>query len=62
MPVTHSQEFAGFFRTATGCEPYDYQRRLAGGPTIPDAILDCPKSLAVDVPAGARKTAAEGGQ
>jgi hypothetical protein len=55
--VTHSEEFAGFFQTATGCEPYDYQRRLAGDPTVADPIFDGPKSLAINVPMGA-KTAA----
>jgi hypothetical protein len=48
MPVGHSEEFAGFFQTATGCEPYNYQRRLAGDPAVPDAILDGPKSLAIN--------------
>jgi hypothetical protein len=37
MPVADSEEFAEFFQTATGREPYDYQRRLAGDPTVADA-------------------------
>lgn len=44
----HEVAFAGFFRTATGLPPpapYDYQRRLAGDPTVADAIVDVPKSL-----------------
>jgi hypothetical protein len=50
VPVTPSEDFAEFFRTATGCKPYDYQRRLAGDPTVEDAILDGPKSLAINMP------------
>lgn len=53
-----ADEFRAFFHAATGCEPYDYQRRLAGDPAVSDAILDGQKSLAVDVPVGAGKTAA----
>lgn len=54
MPVMFSE----FFEHATHCTPYDYQRRLAGDPTAEDAILDGPKSLAINVPTGAGKTAA----
>jgi CRISPR-associated endonuclease/helicase Cas3 len=50
--------FGEFFRVATGNAPYDYQRRLAGDPAVKDAILDGPKSLAINVPTGAGKTAA----
>ncbi len=49
--------FAEFFRAATGKEPYDYQRRLAGDPSVADVILDGPKSLAINVPTGVGKTA-----
>jgi hypothetical protein len=48
-----ADEFGAFFHAATGCEPYGYQQRLAGDPTVSDAILDGPKSLAVDVAVGA---------
>ena len=54
---SHEVAFAGFLHTATGCEPYDWQQRLAGDPTVSDAILDSPKSLAINVPTGAGKTA-----
>jgi hypothetical protein len=54
----HEAAFGEFFRTATGQEPYDYQRRLAGDPTVADAIIDGPKSLAINVPTGAWKTVA----
>ena len=47
--------FAELFRTMTGREPYDYQRRLAE-----EACADGPKSLAINVPTGAGKTAAAG--
>ena len=57
MP-TVSNGFREFFQTATNCTPYDYQRRLAGDPTVADAIVDGPKSLAINVPTGAGKTAA----
>ena len=53
--------FADFFSHAMGQEgptPYDYQRRLAGDPEVPGAILDGPRSLAINVPTGAGKTAA----
>ena len=55
---TVSNGFREFFQTATNCTPYDYQRRLAGDPTVADAIVDGPKSLAINVPTGAGKTAA----
>ena len=48
--------FGGFFRTATGFPspaPYDYQRRLAT-----EACAEGPKSLTINVPTGAGKTAA----
>jgi hypothetical protein len=48
-----ASNFSEFFKAATGNEPYDYQRRLAGDPTVADAILDGPKSLVINVPAGA---------
>ncbi len=44
--------FPGFFRTATGKEPYDYQRRLAT-----EVCGDGPRSLAINVPTGAGATA-----
>ena len=47
-----ADQFSEFFRAATGCEPYDYQRRLAGDPAVClDAVLDGPKSLAIHMPA-----------
>ncbi len=52
-----ASSFSDFFRAATGHEPYDYQRRLAGDPTVANAIVDGPKSLAINVPTGAGKTA-----
>ncbi|MFI5366291.1 MAG: hypothetical protein ACHQ4J_11770 [Candidatus Binatia bacterium] len=59
LPVAMMTEggFEEFFRAATDREPYDYQRRLAGDPSVSDAILDGPKSLAINVPTGAGKTA-----
>ncbi|MFI5366290.1 MAG: hypothetical protein ACHQ4J_11760 [Candidatus Binatia bacterium] len=54
--TTAENDFGEFFRTATGHEPYDYQRRLAGDPSVSDAILDGPKSLAINVPTGAGTT------
>jgi hypothetical protein len=42
-----ADEFGAFFHAATGHKPFDYQRRLAGDPSGPDAILDGPKSLAI---------------
>lgn len=53
-----ADEFGGFFHAATGHKPFDYQRRLAGDPSVVDALLDGPKSLAINVPTGAGKTAA----
>jgi len=53
-----ASSFSEFFQAATGHKPYDYQRRLAGDPSVADAILDGPKSLAINVPTGAGKTAA----
>jgi reverse gyrase len=44
---------AGYFRTATGREPFDYQRRLAT-----KMCADGPKSLPINVPTGAGKTVA----
>jgi reverse gyrase len=41
-------KFETFFRTATGKEPYDYQRRLAT-----EVCADGPRSLAINVPTGA---------
>ena len=55
---TVSNGFREFFQAATNRTPYDYQRRLASDPSVPDAILDGPKSLAINVPTGAVKTAA----
>ncbi|MFI5366287.1 MAG: hypothetical protein ACHQ4J_11745 [Candidatus Binatia bacterium] len=55
---SHEVTFGEFFQAATGKEPHDYQRRLAGDPSVSDAILDGPKSLAINVPTGAGKTAA----
>ncbi len=52
-----ASNFSEFFKAATNHKPFDYQRRLAGDPTVKDAILDGPKSLAINVPAGAGKTA-----
>ncbi|MFI5398999.1 MAG: hypothetical protein ACHQ9S_26000 [Candidatus Binatia bacterium] len=51
--VTVSKTFCEFFTAATGSLPYAYQRRLAGDPTVADAIPDGPKSLAINVPTGA---------
>lgn len=45
--------YRDFFEAATTRQPYDYQRRLAG-----DVCADGPKSLAINVPTGAGKTAA----
>jgi hypothetical protein len=45
--MTAGEGFGEFFRTATGQEPYDHQRRLAGDPTVAHAIVDGPKSLAI---------------
>jgi reverse gyrase len=56
--MADSEKFAEFFQAATGCEPFDYQRRLAGGPTVADAVVDGPKSLAINVLTGAGKTGA----
>jgi hypothetical protein len=50
--------FSEFFRAATGHNAFDYQRRLAGDPTLADAILDGPKSLVTDAPTGAGRAAA----
>jgi len=58
----HEAAFGEFFHAATGHKPFDYQRRLAGDPTVADAILDGPKSLTINVPTGAGKTAAGGTQ
>jgi CRISPR-associated endonuclease/helicase Cas3 len=57
---TVSNGFREFFQAATNRTPYDYQRRLAGdeSPDVKDAIVDGPKSLAINVPTGAGKTAA----
>ncbi|MFI5399305.1 MAG: DEAD/DEAH box helicase [Candidatus Binatia bacterium] len=55
---TTSDGFCSFFEKATTSRPYDYQRRLAGDPAVADAVLDGPKSLAINVPTGAGKTAA----
>lgn len=55
---TTSDGFCSFFEKATTSLPYDYQRRLAGDPAVADAVLDGPKSLAINVPTGAGKTAA----
>jgi len=55
-----TDQFSGFFRAATGHEPFEYQRRLAGDPTVADASVDGPKSLAINVPTGAGKTVADG--
>jgi len=49
---TVSDGFREFFQAATNRKRYDYQRRLAGDPTLADAILDGPKSLAINVPTG----------
>jgi reverse gyrase len=54
---TVSNGFREFFQAATNRTPYDYQRRLAT-----EVCADGPKSLAINVPTGAGKTAAEGGQ
>ena len=51
--MTITGNFSEFFRSATGKEPYDYQRRLAM-----EVCADGAKSLAINVPTGARKTAA----
>ncbi len=48
-----SVAFGEFFRAATGHEPFDCQRRLAT-----EVCADGPKSLAINVPTGAGKTAA----
>jgi len=48
-----ASSFSDFFNAATGKDPYEYQRRLAGDPGVKDAILDGPKSLAINVPTGA---------
>ena len=45
--------FDAFFNAATGHNPYDYQRRLAGG----EAGRAC-ESLLINVPTGLGKTAA----
>ena len=39
--------FEGFFKAGTGHEPYDYQRRLAGG----DTGAACESKL-IDIPTG----------
>lgn len=52
-----ASSFSDFFNAATGKDPYEYQRRLAGDPTVEDAILDGPRSLAINVPTGAGETA-----
>ncbi|MDR1281289.1 MAG: hypothetical protein LBK99_10775 [Opitutaceae bacterium] len=45
--------FPGFFQAATGKEPYDYQRRLAGD------TAGCPcESHLISIPTGLGKTAA----
>ena len=51
-----SDGFCTFFEKATASRPYDYQRRLAGDPAVAAAVLDGPKSLAINVPTGAGKT------
>ncbi len=51
-------DFGEFFRTAAGLPPYDYQRQLAGDRSTHGAILDGPKSMAVNVPRDADKRAA----
>ena len=48
-----ASSFSDFFQAATGHEPFDYQRRLAT-----EVCADGPKSLAINVPTGAGKTAA----
>ena len=56
-------DFGEFFRTATGLPqpaPYDYQRRLAGDRNADGAILDGPRSLAINVPTGVGNRAANG--
>ena len=53
--MTPDDGFGEFFRTATGFPspaPYDYQRRLAT-----EMCAGGPKSLAINVSAGAGKTA-----
>jgi reverse gyrase len=50
---TTSDGFCSFFEKATTSLPYDYQRRLAT-----EVCADGPKSLAINVPTGAGKTAA----
>ena len=44
--------YRDFFEAATTRQPYDYQRRLAE-----EMCADGPKSLAINVPTGAGKTA-----
>jgi hypothetical protein len=51
---SHEVAFAEFFRTATGYEPYDYQVRLAGDPTVAGVIVDGPDPLAINVPTGTK--------
>lgn len=53
--MSADDRFGDFFRMATGKKPYDYQRRLAT-----EVCADGLKSLAINVPTGAGKTAAEG--
>lgn len=55
--MSGGEAFGEFFRTATGHKPFDYQRRLAGDPTVGDGIVDGPKSLAIKVPTGAGEMA-----
>jgi reverse gyrase len=55
--ATISDSFCEFFRAATGRAPsasYEYQRRLATG-----VCAAGPKSLAINVPTGAGKTAGQ---
>lgn len=51
-------DFVSFFRNATGRDPYDYQRRLANTSNVPPDGNNGPRSLAINVPTGAGKTAA----
>jgi CRISPR-associated endonuclease/helicase Cas3 len=49
----NSPAFDRFFKGATGHEPFDYQRRLAGG----DSGTAC-RSRLINIPTGLGKTAA----